>query len=88
MSASLAYSVPRITTVARHQAVLLARDPGPMIGYTVMGLLLMTATRSLYAVVAPLVPAADLQYLRMGRIIRKDAASHDPWHYPRLVSRP
>ena len=58
MSASLAYSVPRITTVARHQAVLLARDPGPMIGYTVMGLLLMTATRSLYAVVAPLVPAA------------------------------
>jgi ABC-2 type transport system permease protein len=37
---------------ARHQAVLLARDPGPMIGYLVMGLLLMTATRPLYSALA------------------------------------
>ena len=58
MSASLASSAPRVAAVARHQAVLLARDPGPMIGYTVMGLLLMTATRALYGVVAPLVPGA------------------------------
>jgi ABC-2 type transport system permease protein len=48
----------RIAAVTRHQAVLLARDPGPMIGYTVMGLLLMTATRPLYAIVAPMVPGA------------------------------
>jgi len=48
----------RIAVLARHQAVLLARDPGPMIGYTVMGLLLMTATRPLYAIVAPIVPGA------------------------------
>ena len=48
----------RIAAVTRHQAVLLARDPGPMIGYTVMGLLLITATRPLYAIVAPTVPGA------------------------------
>lgn len=45
----------RIAAVTRHQAVLLARDPGPIIGYTVMGLLLMTVTRPLYAALAPLI---------------------------------
>jgi ABC-2 type transport system permease protein len=58
MSAFPVSSAPRVAAVARHQTVLLARDPGPMIGYTVMGLLLMTATRALYAAVAPLVPGA------------------------------
>ena len=33
----------------RHQSALLARDPGPFIGYTVMPLLLMTVLRPLYA---------------------------------------
>jgi ABC-2 type transport system permease protein len=33
----------------RHQTVLLARDPGPFIGYTVMPLLLITVLRPLYA---------------------------------------
>jgi len=48
----------RMAAVTRHQAVLLARDPGPLIGYTVMGLLLMTATRPLYAIVGRVVPGA------------------------------
>ena len=50
--------VTRLAAVARHQAVLLARDPGPMIGYTVMGLLLITVTRPLYAALGRLVPGA------------------------------
>jgi ABC-2 type transport system permease protein len=33
----------------RHHSVLLARDPGPFIGYTVMPLLLITVLRPLYA---------------------------------------
>jgi ABC-2 type transport system permease protein len=33
----------------RHQSVLLARDPGPFIGYTVMPLLLITVLRPVYA---------------------------------------
>jgi ABC-2 type transport system permease protein len=37
-----------MAAVARHQTALLARDPGPLIGYTVMGVLLMVATRPLY----------------------------------------
>jgi ABC-2 type transport system permease protein len=56
MSAPLAAT--RLAAVTRHQAALLARDPGPMIGYTVMGLLLITAIRSMYTIVAPMVPAA------------------------------
>src|ERR1700722_5224544 len=39
----------RLAAEVRHQSVLIARDPGPLIGYTVMGLLLITATRPLYA---------------------------------------
>ena len=42
----------RVAAEARHQTVLLARDPGPMIGYLVMGLLLITATRPLYSALA------------------------------------
>lgn len=33
----------------RHQCLLIARDPGPLIGYAVMGLLLITVLRPLYA---------------------------------------
>jgi ABC-2 type transport system permease protein len=40
----------RLTAEVRHQTILLARDPGPMIGYLVMGLLLITVTRPLYTV--------------------------------------
>jgi ABC-2 type transport system permease protein len=40
----------RLAAEVRHQTILLARDPGPMIGYLVMGLLLMTVTRPLYVV--------------------------------------
>jgi ABC-2 type transport system permease protein len=38
----------RLAAEVRHQTILIARDPGPMIGYLVMGLLLITATRPLY----------------------------------------
>jgi ABC-2 type transport system permease protein len=38
----------RLAAEVRHQTTLLARDPGPMIGYLVMGLLLIAATRPLY----------------------------------------
>ena len=38
-----------LTAEIRHQSVLLARDPGPFIGYTVMPLLLITVLRPLYA---------------------------------------
>jgi ABC-2 type transport system permease protein len=41
-------STVRLAAEIRHQSTLLARDPGPLIGYTVMGLLLITATRPLY----------------------------------------
>ena len=37
----------RLAAEVRHQSVLIARDPGPLIGYTVMGLLLIAATRPL-----------------------------------------
>jgi ABC-2 type transport system permease protein len=45
----------RLAAEVRHQSVLIARDPGPLIGYTVMGLLLITATRPLYAALSHLV---------------------------------
>jgi ABC-2 type transport system permease protein len=35
----------RITALVRHEAILLARAPGPLIGYTVMPMLLMTVLR-------------------------------------------
>jgi ABC-2 type transport system permease protein len=48
----------RLAAETRHQAVLIARDPGPMIGYLLMGLLLITVTRPLYAALGGLVPAS------------------------------
>jgi ABC-2 type transport system permease protein len=48
----------RLTAEIRHQTVLIARDPGPLIGYAAMGLLLITATRPLYAALGRLIPAA------------------------------
>jgi ABC-2 type transport system permease protein len=47
----------RLAAEVRHQAILLARDPGPMIGYLVMGLLLITVTRPLYVVLDRLTAA-------------------------------
>ena len=44
----------RLAAEVRHQGTLIARDPGPLIGYTVMGLLLITSTRPLYAALGPL----------------------------------
>ena len=44
----------RLAAEVRHQSVLIARDPGPLIGYTVMGVLLITATRPLYAALSQL----------------------------------
>jgi ABC-2 type transport system permease protein len=45
----------RLAAETRHQTALLARDPGPMIGYVVMGLLLITALRPLYTALGRLV---------------------------------
>lgn len=42
----------RVAAEVRHQTMLLARDPGPMVAYFVMGLLLITATRPLYTALA------------------------------------
>src|SRR6266567_1490137 len=55
-SAMLASHDTRIRLAAeiRHQGVLLARDPGPLIGYTVMPLLLITVLRPLYSAIGPL----------------------------------
>ena len=49
----------RLAAEDRHQRVLLARDPGPMIGYAVMGLLLITVTRPLYAALGRLLPGSE-----------------------------
>jgi ABC-2 type transport system permease protein len=49
-------SAVRLAAEVRHQGTLLARDPGPLIGYTVMGLLLITATRPLYGALDRLGP--------------------------------
>ncbi|HTW97562.1 MAG TPA: ABC transporter permease [Acidimicrobiales bacterium] len=38
----------RLAAQVRHQGVLIARDPGPMLGYAVMGVLLITVLRPLY----------------------------------------
>jgi len=35
----------RVAALVRHEAILLARSPGPLLGYTVMPLLLMTVLR-------------------------------------------
>jgi ABC-2 type transport system permease protein len=44
----------RIGALVRHEAVLLARAPGPLIGYTVMPVLLMTVLRPMLERVAAL----------------------------------
>jgi len=44
----------RIGALFRHEAILLARAPGPLIGYTVMPLLLMTVLRPMLERVAAL----------------------------------
>lgn len=44
----------RLGAEVRHQTVLLARDPGPLIGYTLMPLLLITVLRPLYVAVGQL----------------------------------
>lgn len=59
----------RVAAVTRHQAVLLARDPGPMIGYTVMGLLLMTVTRPLYVVLAPVIHGPGIDQAAAGMAV-------------------
>jgi ABC-2 type transport system permease protein len=46
----------RLGAEVRHQTVLLARDPGPMIGYVVMAILLITVTRPMYAALGHFVP--------------------------------
>ena len=48
----------RLAAEVRHQGALIARDPGPMIGYAVMGLLLITVTRPLYAALGRLIPGS------------------------------
>ena len=44
----------RIAALVRHEAILLARAPGPLIGYTVMPVLLMTVLRPMLERVAAL----------------------------------
>jgi ABC-2 type transport system permease protein len=48
----------RLAAEVRHQVILLARDPGPMIGYLAMGLLLITVTRPLYVALDRLTPVS------------------------------
>lgn len=48
----------RIRAAVRHQVALIARDPGPMLAYLVMGLLLITVTRPMYAVLGRLLPGS------------------------------
>jgi len=47
----------RLGAEVRHQAVLLSRDPGPMVAYVFMALLLITVTRPMYRVLGHLVPS-------------------------------
>lgn len=47
----------RLGAEVRHQAVLLSRDPGPMIAYVFMALLLITVTRPMYSALGHLVPS-------------------------------
>jgi ABC-2 type transport system permease protein len=96
-----AASRTRLGAEIRHQAVLLARDPGPMIGYAVMGLLLITATRPLYtALELPTsVPVPGIDQATAGMSVMfslfalKIAAAHllneRTWHtWDRLRSTP
>jgi ABC-2 type transport system permease protein len=47
----------RLGAEVRHQAVLLSRDPGPMVAYVFMALLLITVTRPMYGALGRLVPS-------------------------------
>ena len=59
----------RLAAEVRHQAILLARDPGPMIGYLVMGLLLITVTRPLYVALDRLDAAAGTDHATAGMAV-------------------
>ena len=50
----------RVAALMRHEAVLLSRSPGPLIGYTVMPLLLMTVLRPMLEGIAQVGPTSDL----------------------------
>ncbi len=52
--------------IARHTALLVTRDPGPMIGYTLMPLLLMAVLRPLYGALYPGRPQSALAQLAPG----------------------
>lgn len=47
----------RLGAEVRHQTSLILRDPGPMIGYTVMAMLLITVTRPMYGALGHLIPS-------------------------------
>jgi ABC-2 type transport system permease protein len=47
----------RFTAQVRHQTILIARDPGPLIGYTVMPLLLIVVLRPMFGALAGPHPA-------------------------------
>lgn len=50
----------RLTALMRHEAILLARSPGPLIGYTVMPLLLMTVLQPMLERIARADPTPEL----------------------------
>jgi ABC-2 type transport system permease protein len=52
--------VTRLAALIRHEASLLARSPGPLIGYTVMPLLLMTVLQPMFERIAHLSAAPDI----------------------------
>ncbi|MCI0549007.1 MAG: ABC transporter permease [Candidatus Rokubacteria bacterium] len=55
-----AAGLTRIGALVRHEAILLARAPGPLVGYTVMPLLLMTVLRPMLELLARASPATEL----------------------------
>jgi ABC-2 type transport system permease protein len=56
----IADTAARLAALMRHEATLLARSPGPLIGYTVMPLLLMTVLRPMLERMARLSAAPGL----------------------------
>jgi ABC-2 type transport system permease protein len=90
-----AASRTRLWAEIRHQVTLLARDPGPMIGYVVMGLLLITVARPLYGAlgVPGTADAAGGMAVMFSLFALKVAAAHllneRTWHtWDRLRSSP
>jgi ABC-2 type transport system permease protein len=49
----------RIAALVRHEALLLARAPGPLVGYTVMPLLLMTVLRPMLELLSRVSPMPE-----------------------------